>query len=207
MERPTGALEVKTFIHPTVVLGQDVVIGEGVKIWANVHIREYATVGKETIIGEGAYIDHNVRIGERCKIQNGAFVYNPAVLENGVFIGPGARLINDPIPRAINPDGCLKNVADWESKGVKVEEGATVGCGAIVLPGVVVGEWAMVGAGAIVTRDVPSYACVKGNPATATGWVCRCGRPVTKIQILRGAVACDLCVEMADLPGKSFELE
>ncbi len=117
-----------------------------------------------------------MRIGARCKIQNDALVYFPAVVGDGVFIGPRATLTNDPYPRAVNPDGTLKDGGDWEPAGVIVEEGASIGAAAVVLGGVTVGAWAMVAAGAVVTREVPAFALVAGVPARRVAWVGRSGR-------------------------------
>ena len=104
-------------------------------------------------------------MGDRCKIGDRALLYRGVVLEEGVFIGPGAILTNDRLPRAINPDGSLKEWGDWQLDTIRVAKGASIGAGAIILAGVNIGEWAMVGAGSVVTRDVPAGAVVKGNPA------------------------------------------
>ena len=137
----------------------------GTSIWHNVHVREGATIGHECTVGKGAYIDRDVFIGHRCKIGNYACIYYPAVVGSEVFIGPGALLINDPYPRATNPDGSPKTDRDWEPRRVSVEVGASIGAGAIVMPGVTIGAGAMVGAGAVVTKDVPAGVTVSGVPS------------------------------------------
>jgi acetyltransferase-like isoleucine patch superfamily enzyme len=91
-----------------------------------------------------------------------------------VFVGPGAIFTNDKKPRAINPDGSLKGNDDWIVGKTLVRYGASVGAGAIILPGITIGAFALVGAGAVVTRDVPDYALVVGNPARQVGYVCKC---------------------------------
>jgi UDP-2-acetamido-3-amino-2,3-dideoxy-glucuronate N-acetyltransferase len=116
-----------------------------------------------------------VQIGQNCKIQNGCCVYHGARLEDGVFLGPGVILTNDKLPRAINPDGSLKDADDWTVGETLICRGASLGAGAIVLPGLIVGSFAMVGAGAVVTRDVPDHGLVLGNPARLVGFVCACG--------------------------------
>jgi len=161
-------------IHPTADVSAKARIGVGTRVWHHAHVREGAEIGERCIIGQGAYIDHHVGIGHRCKIQNGANVYYPAVLEAGVFIGPGALLLNDKHPRAVLPSGDPNGA--WTVTGVRVCRGASIGAGAILLPGVTVGRWAMVGAGAVVTRNVPDYTQVVGNPACEVGRVCACGR-------------------------------
>lgn len=145
------------------------------KVWNGAHVREGAVIGVDVIIGEGAYIGIGVLVGASCKIQNRALVYEPALLEDGVFIGPGAILTNDHLPRAINPDGTQKRASDWSSVGVTVRTGASIGAGAICVAPVEVGAFALVGAGSVVTRDVPAFALVVGNPARQIGWVGRSG--------------------------------
>jgi UDP-2-acetamido-3-amino-2,3-dideoxy-glucuronate N-acetyltransferase len=153
-------------------------------------VRERAVIGRGCILGKGVYVDAGVRIGDSCKLQNGVFVFHGFTLEAGVFLGPGVMLLNDKHPRAINPDGSLKSDADWQvSEGV-VEYGASVGGGAVVLPGVRIGRMALVGAGSVVTRDVPERAIVAGNPARLRGYACDCGHPLTKRQSDLSCPAC-----------------
>ncbi len=151
-------------------------IGARVHVWHLAQVRENAEVGDGTTIGRGAYVGVGVTVGSNCKLQNYALVYSPAVLGDGVFIGPGAILANDRHPRAITAAGGQKGADDWTSEPVEVRRGASVGAGAILLPGVVVGEWAMVAAGAVVTGDVAPYALVGGVPARRLGWVGVSGR-------------------------------
>ncbi|HEY6116537.1 MAG TPA: DapH/DapD/GlmU-related protein, partial [Candidatus Dormibacteraeota bacterium] len=137
-------------IHPTADVAESADIGRGTRVWHQAQVRERAHVGEECILGKGSYVDFEVRIGDRCKLQNGVFVYHGFDLESGVFLGPGAMLLNDKNPRAVNPDGSLKSDADWTvSKGV-IRQGASIGGGAVVLPGVTIGRFALVGSGAVV---------------------------------------------------------
>ena len=163
-------------IHPTAEVSPLATIGGGTRIWHQAQVREGARIGQSCIIGKGVYIDLDVVIGNRVKIQNGASVYHGATIEDGVFIGPHACLTNDRLPRAITPDGELKRDADWEVGKTLVCYGASIGAGAILLPGVTVGRFALVGAGAVVTRDVAAQALVVGNPARPVGFVCVCGQ-------------------------------
>ena len=169
------------FIHPTADVSDRAMIGPRTRIWHQAQVREGARIGARCIVGKGAYVDLNVIIGDDVKIQNGVYVYHGVTVEDGVFLGPGVILTNDKLPRAINPDGTLKADADWEVSPTVIQRGASVGAGAVVLPGVTVGEFAMVGAGAVVTRDVPAYGLVYGNPARLHGYVCRCGRPLNEL--------------------------
>lgn len=163
-------------IHATADVSDDAKIGPGTRIWHQVQVREGAIIGSECILGKGAYVDMHVRIGDRCKLQNGVFVFHGFNLEDGVFLGPGVMLLNDKNPRAINADGSLKSDSDWTTSEGVVRHGASVGGGAVVLPGVSIGRFALVGAGAVVTRAVPDHGIVAGNPARLKGFACICGK-------------------------------
>lgn len=185
-------------IHPTADVSAEAEIGEGTKIWHQAQVREGARIGRECIIGKGVYIDRDVVIGDRVKIQNGASIYHGVTLEDGVLIGPHACLTNDKIPRAITPDGDLKCDADWNVGQVRVQYGASVGAGVVVLPGVTIGRFAMVGAGAVVTKDVPDQGLVVGNPAKLVAYVCKCGRKLKERRRKRDRLGemelwCEVC--------------
>ncbi len=165
----------KPFIHETARVAPDAVIGEDTKVWNEAQVREGARVGRQCVLGKGVYVGAGVVIGDRCKLENRASVFEGATLEDGVFVGPHAAFLNDKHPRAVTPDGRLKGPADWTVSPTRAREGASIGAGALILPGVTVGRWAMVGSGAVVTRDVPDFALVVGNPARVVGYVCRCG--------------------------------
>jgi acetyltransferase-like isoleucine patch superfamily enzyme len=168
---------------PVVAASADVdesaVIGVGTKIWHLAQVREDARLGSGCIVGRGAYVGPAVIIGDNVKLQNYALVYEPARLDDGVFIGPAAVLTNDMFPRSVDVSGKFKRADDWHAQGVHVQEGASVGARAVVLPGRVIGRYALVAAGAVVTRDVPDYALVVGVPARRIGWVGRAGVPLT----------------------------
>jgi UDP-3-O-[3-hydroxymyristoyl] glucosamine N-acyltransferase len=162
-------------IHPSADVSPQAVIGEGTRVWHHAQIREGAKIGRSCIIGKGVYVDLDVVIGDRVKIQNGASIYRGVTIEDGVFIGPHACLTNDKHPRAITPDGRLKSDRDWKVSTTVVGYGASIGAGAVVLPGLTIGRFAMVGAGAVVTKDVAPHGLVVGNPAEQIGYVCACG--------------------------------
>jgi len=167
-------------IHPTADVAPEARIGAGTRIWHQAQVREGAVVGAQCNIGKGVYIDRDVVVGDRVKVQNRASLYRGLTVEDGVYIGPHVSFTNDRYPRAVNPDGAPKTDDDWTAEPTLVREGASIGAGAVVLPGVTIGRWAMIGAGAVVTRDVPEHALVTGNPARVTGRVCVCARPLAR---------------------------
>lgn len=161
-------------------ISESAFVHKSASIWHLAQIRENATIESGVVIGRGAYIGVGVKVGMNSKIQNFALVYEPAEIHSGVFIGPAAILTNDYRPRAVNPDGTPKSVADWDPVGVTVLEGASIGARAVCVAPVIVGSWSMVAAGAVVVADVPNFALVAGVPARQIGWVGRSGFQLDK---------------------------
>lgn len=166
---------IAVLVHATAEVSPRAEIGFGTQIWNEAQVREGARIGRNCILGKGAYVDVGVIVGDRVKLHTRVSVFEGAVVGDNVFIGPHSCLLNDRRPRSVGPDGRLKRDGDWLLSGVTVEDGASIGGGCTLLPGVVVGRHAMVGAGAVVTRDVPEHTLVVGNPATPIGYVCECG--------------------------------
>ena len=167
-------------IHESADVADSARIAGSAKVWHLAQVREDAQICENSIVGRGAYIGIGVVVGANCKIGNYACIYEPCTLEDGVQIAPGAIVCNDKYPRAINPDGTLKGADDWQRDPVTIRHGATIGAGAIILPGVEIGEWAMVAAGAVVTRSVPAFALVEGVPSAVTGRVDETGMVVSR---------------------------
>lgn len=167
-------------IHLTADVSGGAIIGDGTSIWHHCQVREGAQIGECCILGKGVYVDAGVVIGSNVKIQNYVSVYHGVTLEDGVFIGPHVCFTNDMRPRAINPDGSLKAADDWALSITRIKRGAALGANSTIRCGIVVGEWAMVGSGSVVTRDVPAYGLVMGNPARLHGFVCPCGEKLVE---------------------------
>lgn len=168
--------------HKTAEISKNAKIGKNTYIWHNAQVRENAKIGNNCTLGKNVYIDHDVVIGNNVKIQNNASVYFGSKIEDGVFIGPNVCLANDKAPRAITKEGKLKSNKDWELGKIIVKKGASIGAASVILPDITIGEYAMVGAGSVVTKNVPNYALVYGNPAKLIGYVCKCGNKITKIE-------------------------
>jgi UDP-2-acetamido-3-amino-2,3-dideoxy-glucuronate N-acetyltransferase len=145
-------------IHSTATVDDGAKLGSDVNVWHHTHVREMAEIGDGTSIGQGCYIEGQV--GRFCKIQNNVNVYKGVTIGDEVFVGPNATFTNDKFPRA---------VGDWTISPIVVADGASIGAGAVILPGVTIGKGAMVGAGAVVSRDVPAYQIVAGVPAAPAG--------------------------------------
>lgn len=194
-------------IHPTSDVSPKAQIGEGTVIWHQAQIREGSIIGSDCIIGKGVYIDFDVRIGDRCKLQNGVCVYHGVSLGDGIFLGPGVICLNDKYPRAINADGSLKTDTDWSISPSHIGDGAGIGGGAIVLPGVNIGRWAIVGSGSVVTYDVPDHGLVYGNPARLHGFVCRCGQRLDQVKLVGDTAhfVCAHCEGEVDLPRNIYQ--
>lgn len=153
------------------------------------------------MIGKGVYIGAGVQIGNRVKIQNYVSVYEGLTIEDGVMVGPHVCFTNDLLPRAVLPNGDLKGGEDWVLTPTLIREGVGLGGNATIRCGVTIGRWALVGAGSVVTKDVPDYGLVYGNPARLHGFVCAHGHKVDKIDedgdfVVAKSVQCDEIVRI-----------
>jgi acetyltransferase-like isoleucine patch superfamily enzyme len=146
----------EVFIHSHALVESDD-IGPGTRIWAFAHVLKGAVIGKDCNICDHSYIDQDVVMGDRVTIKGQVAIVDGMTLEDDVFVGPNATFMNDRFPRSGN--------TEWQCERMVIGRGASIGSGATILPGVNIGEGAMVGAGAVVTKDVPPYTVVVGNPA------------------------------------------
>ncbi len=156
------------FAHETAVIDSDCQIGEGTKIWHFSHIMPNCIIGQHCSIGQNVVISPEVRIGNRVKIQNNVSVYTGVICEDDVFLGPSAVFTN-----VINPRSAI--IRKDEYKPTLVQKGATIGANATIVCGITIGKYAFIGAGAVVTKNIPDYALVIGNPARQTGWMSEYG--------------------------------
>ena len=183
-------------IHPTAICdSQD--IGKGTRIWAFAHILDGAVIGCGCNIGDSVYVEGGACVGNHVTVKNHVMIWEGVTIEDEVFVGPGVIFTNDRYPRSrhvAQAHGRYQQKKNWLSR-TRVERGATIGAGAIILPGVTIGSFACVGAGAVVTRDVAKGRVVVGNPARDVGEACPCGLP------LQGASTCRVCGESASSGG------
>jgi len=149
------------FIHPQ-ALCESAQVGDGTRVWAFAHVLAGAVVGRDCNLCDGVFVENDVRIGDRVTVKCGVQLWDGVTLEDDVFVGPNATFTNDAFPRSRRrPSAFLRTT---------VERGASIGANATILPGITIGRGAMVGAGAVVTRSVPRWAIVAGNPARITGY-------------------------------------
>ncbi len=156
------------FIHPTAVIDDNVTIGEDTRVWHFAHLVSGCRVGSRCSIGQNVVVMSTAVVGDGCRIQNNVSVYDGVTLESDVFVGPSAVFTN-----VINPRAFISRKSEYQP--TLVRHGASIGANATIVCGHEIGEFALIGAGSVVTRDVPPYALMMGNPARQSGWVSRTG--------------------------------
>lgn len=171
-------------IHETAIVDEGADIGPGTRVWHFAHVMGSARIGRDCSLGQNVFVGANVVLGDNVKVQNNVSIYDGVTIEDDVFLGPSMVFTN-----VINPRSAVSRKADYLP--TLVRRGASIGANVTVVCGTTLGEFAFVGAGAVVTRDVPDYALVVGNPARVAGWMCVCGE---KLDLeTREAATCPAC--------------
>mgnify|MGYP005832466205 FL=1 len=171
------------FAHPTAVIDEPVEIGEGTKIWHFSHIASGARIGKNCNIGQNVFIDSGAVLGNNIKVQNNVSVYSGVILEDDVFCGPSMVFTN-----VFNPRSFISRKKEFRK--TLVGKGATIGANTTIVCGNTIGQYAFIGASSVITRDIPDYALVYGNPGKVKGWVCQCA---VEIAFRSGEAECPAC--------------
>lgn len=158
-------------VHPSAIIDEGAVIGEGSRIWHWVHICGGAKIGKNVSLGQGVFVGNRVVIGDGCKVQNNVSIYDNVSLEKDVFCGPSVVFTN-----VYNPRSSIDRKNEY--RDTVVRDGASLGANCTIICGVTIGKHAFVGAGAVVSRDVKPYALVVGAPARQIGWMSEFGERI-----------------------------
>jgi UDP-2-acetamido-3-amino-2,3-dideoxy-glucuronate N-acetyltransferase len=187
MSTPKGT-ERGYFAHETACIDEGAVIGEGTRIWHFTHVMPDTVIGPRCNIGQNVVVSPGCRLGANVKVQNNVSIYTGVILEDDVFCGPSMVFTN-----VVNPRSHVSRKDEYRQTLVK--QGASIGANATIVCGCTLGRYCFVGAGAVVTKDVPDYGLVYGNPARLHGHVCYCGEklPVSARTATRKNVACTAC--------------
>lgn len=177
------------FVHESSYVDEPCEIGKGTKIWHFSHIMKECRIGERCNIGQNVVISPGVVLGNNVKIQNNVSVYTGVICEDDVFLGPSCVFTN-----VINPRSHVNRKEEYRE--TRVGKGASLGANATIVCGHTIGEYAFIAAGAVITKNVPPYALMMGNPARQRGWMCQCGE---KLTFAAGKGQCAVC-------GKQYRL-
>jgi UDP-2-acetamido-3-amino-2,3-dideoxy-glucuronate N-acetyltransferase len=183
------------FVHESSYVDEPCVIGRGTKIWHFSHVMKNCRLGEGCNIGQNVVISPDVVIGNNVKIQNNVSVYTGCILEDDVFCGPSMVFTN-----VINPRSHVLRKDEYRT--TLVRRGASMGANSTIVCGITIGRYAFIGAGSVVTRDVPDYALLYGNPARQHGWMCACG---IRLDFQTEEARCTACGESYQKHGKGIE--
>jgi UDP-2-acetamido-3-amino-2,3-dideoxy-glucuronate N-acetyltransferase len=156
------------YLHPTAIVDEGAIVEEGVKIWHFCHVARDARIGARTVLGQNCFVASGVHLGADCRVQNNVSLYEGVICEDQVFLGPSMVFTN-----VVNPRSAVSRKNEFKKTVVRL--GATIGANATIVCGVEIGSYAFIGAGAVVTRAVPPFALVVGNPARRIGFMSKRG--------------------------------
>lgn len=178
------------FVHESSYIDEPCNIGTGTKVWHFSHVMSNCSIGKNCNIGQNVFIASGVKIGNNVKIQNNVSVYSGVECEDDVFLGPSCVFTN-----VINPRSFIEKKSEY--KKTIIGKGASLGANCTIVCGNTIGNYALIGAGAVITKNVPDYAVVVGNPAKIIGWVCKCGETLERKKdcTKEDIYVCPKCVE------------
>jgi UDP-2-acetamido-3-amino-2,3-dideoxy-glucuronate N-acetyltransferase len=185
------------FVHASSYVDEGAQIGTGTKIWHFCHVMGSAKIGERCNLGQNVFVGTDVIIGNNVKIQNNVSLYTGVTVEDDVFLGPSMVLTN-----VINPRSHVSRKDEY--KPTLIKQGATVGANATIVCGVTLGRYCFIGAGAVVTRSVPDYGLVYGNPGRVQGWMCQCGVRLEFESLGAGEQA--ICPECGERYGKNGQV-
>lgn len=173
------------FVHESSYIDEPCEIGAGTKIWHFSHIMSNSKIGQNCNIGQNVVISPGVTLGNGVKIQNNVSIYTGVICEDEVFLGPSCVFTN-----VINPRSFIERKNEYQTTLIK--KGATIGANATIICGNTIGQYALIGAGAVITKNVPDYALMIGNPAKLIGYICQCGQ---RLDFKEGQAQCLTCKE------------
>jgi UDP-2-acetamido-3-amino-2,3-dideoxy-glucuronate N-acetyltransferase len=185
-------MEIKNyFVHESSYVDEPTTIGEGTKIWHFSHIMKDCVIGEKCNIGQNVVISPGVVLGNGVKIQNNVSVYTGVECEDGVFLGPSCVFTN-----VINPRSFIERKSEYRK--TIIGKGASIGANVTIVCGHNIGKFALIGAGSVVTKNIPDYALVVGNPGRVVGYVCQCGEKIHFENDSAKCKVCDKAYEMID---------
>lgn len=183
------------FVHKSSYIDEPCEIGRGTSIWHFSHVMKNSIIGENCNIGQNVVISPNVIIGNNVKIQNNVSVYTGIICEDDVFLGPSCVFTN-----VINPRSFIERKDEY--KKTIIRKGASIGANATIVCGYNIGRYSFVGAGAVVTKNVPDYALVVGNPGRIVGYVCKCGN---KLKQKNNIYTCSICNKEYEFSSESLK--
>lgn len=186
------------FVHESSYVDEPCEIGQGTKIWHFSHIMKDCRIGERCNIGQNVVISPSVILGNNVKIQNNVSVYTGVICEDDVFLGPSCVFTN-----VINPRSHVNRKEEYRE--TRVGKGASVGANATIVCGHNIGEYAFIAAGAVITKNVPPYALMMGNPARQRGWMCQCGEKIIFAEGKGQCVGCGKQYRLSDTMVKEVE--